>query len=120
MLVYNIVSCPFTGFRCAMALLRTNSAHKLVQVMGQEQHGALVNLLYKSFKQELAFFRQAWIYGLCILSITTSTILYYILPLYHLGRVPSHPRQEWQAAQDEGSVQPEGYEGKPKGRLDKL
>ena len=54
MLVYNIVSCP-TGFRCAMALLRTNSAHKLVQVMGQEEHGALVNLLYKSFKQELAF-----------------------------------------------------------------
>ena len=72
MLVYNIVSCPTTGFRCAMALLRNNSAHKLVQVMGQEQHAALVDLLYKSFKQELAFFRQAWIYGLCI---------YYQLPL---------------------------------------
>ena len=44
-----------------MALLKANSAYKLAAAMGQQEHATLVNLLYKSFKQELEFFRQAWI-----------------------------------------------------------
>ena len=43
----------------SLAMLKNNSASKLVRTMGEEEHEKLVALSHKSFKEELSFFREA-------------------------------------------------------------